>query len=38
MDNNNKNNDNDAINAEMTKRSSLLISKIPFDSATHEVL
>lgn len=37
-DNNNKNSDNDAINAEMTKRSSLFICKIPFDPAMHEVL
>lgn len=37
-DNSNKNSDNDAINAEMTKRSSLFICKIPFDPAMHEVL
>lgn len=38
MDTNNKNNDNDAINAEMTKHNSLFICKTPFDAAMHEVL
>lgn len=38
MGHNNKNNDNDVINAEMTKLSSLFICKIPHDPAMHEVL
>lgn len=37
MGHNNKNNANDAINAEMTKLSSLFNCKIPHDPAMHEV-
>lgn len=38
MDNNSKNNNNYAINAEMTKCSSPVICKTPFDPAMHEVV